>query len=790
MPTSKRILAFTALLLPVLALLALAPGSSPQDAAFKIAPQVLADTADGKSAPVVVFLADQADVSAAHDMKDQDARGWYVYTTLAQHAERTQAGLRALLESRGVRYQSYWAANMLIATADRPLLDLLAGRADVARIDSNRPVRGIEDPTSPPSARRRDAPAAAEWGVQNVNAPAVWALGFTGQGIVVGDQDTGYAGPTTPSSLTIAAGTAPPPTTTTTGTTPSTAAAAPAGRTRRRLATITAMAPTRPARRRRRRRVQPDRGGSRREMDRLPQHGPGQRHAGHLHRVLPVHDRAHRLWRARTPTRPCARMSSTTAGCCPPSEGCTTGAELETIVNNTQAAGIFVEASAGNSGPSCSTVDAPPAIYGAAFSTGAIDINNTLAGSAAAGPSTYYTPNLLKPEISAPGVNVRSAYFSSDTSYASLSGTSMAGPHVVGVVALLWSARPELVRDIAATKALLENTANPGVNVSPQTCGGTPSTAIPNNSFGFGRVDALAAVNADSGPTPTPTTTPTRTPTSVAATPTNTSTTTPTRTPTRTPSNTSTATPTRTPTNTRTVTPTRTPTNTRTVTPTRTPTRTFTPTRTRTGTPTATPTRTATPTPTSVIVTATATPKPTVVPPLTDFRDVRRTADIAPGSDLGGTGHTAMNFTGTAAGSGDTWITAYDTTPADDTVKDLFGNVSLTADVLIHTYNNKKGAGLLALFNEEAGKKGLALVIYDSGNSDALTLGTVNKATGVFTALKTVSLGGAILENTLVSPDDGCGGERIERDDHGEGLSGTRRRRTRTVRWARRWEAR
>jgi hypothetical protein len=34
------------------------------------------------------------------------------------------------------------------------------------------------------------------------------------------------------------------------------------------------------------------------------------------------------------------------------------------------------------------------------------------------------------------------------------------------------------------------------VTVTPQTCGGTPSTQIPNNSFGYGRIDALAAVNA------------------------------------------------------------------------------------------------------------------------------------------------------------------------------------------------------------------------------------------------------------------------------------------------------
>src|SRR6266511_87412 len=134
---------------------------------------------------------------------------------------------------------------------------------------------------------------------------------------------------------------------------------------------------------------------------------------------------------------------------CPASEGCTTRAELETIVNNTEAAGIFVEASADNSGPGCSTVADPPAIYSASFSVGAIDISDVLASFSSRGPSTYYTPNLLKPEISAPGVNVRSSTATSDASYASFSGTSMAGPHVAGVVALLWSARPYLVRDIA-----------------------------------------------------------------------------------------------------------------------------------------------------------------------------------------------------------------------------------------------------------------------------------------------------------------------------------------------------
>ena len=85
----------------------------------KIAPEVMADTLDGKRTSVVIFLADQADVRAAYEMKDQDARGWYVYNTLTEHAARTQVGVKSFLTSRGIEYQSFWAANMIVADVDR-----------------------------------------------------------------------------------------------------------------------------------------------------------------------------------------------------------------------------------------------------------------------------------------------------------------------------------------------------------------------------------------------------------------------------------------------------------------------------------------------------------------------------------------------------------------------------------------------------------------------------------------------------------------------------------------------
>lgn len=133
------------------------------DPASKIAPQVLAETAGGARASVVVFLADQADVRRANDMKDPDARGWFVYATLKEHAERTQAGLRAFLDARGVSFRSYWAANLLIVTADRRLVELLAARGDVARVDSNRPVRGIDDPVVASLRVAPESPDVVEW---------------------------------------------------------------------------------------------------------------------------------------------------------------------------------------------------------------------------------------------------------------------------------------------------------------------------------------------------------------------------------------------------------------------------------------------------------------------------------------------------------------------------------------------------------------------------------------------------------------------------------------------------
>lgn len=475
----------------------------------KIAPQVLADTSDGKSVSVVILLADQADVSAAYAMTDPDARGWYVYNTLTQHAARTQGELKSFLKVRGIPYQSYWAANMIVADADRSLVEQLAARADVAHLDSNRPARWIEDPKLADlkdATNKPNATTAVESGVTNVNAPAVWALGFTGQGMVVGNEDTGmrwdhnalkakyrgwdgsvadhnfnwhdsiHSGGGSCGFNSLVPCDDQGHGTHTTGTTVGDDGAG----------NQVGVAP-----------------GAKwigcRNMDQG--NGTPATYTECFQFFIAPTDLAGN--NANAALRP--HVINNSWGC-PVSEGCTTGAELQTIVNNTQAAGIFVVVSAGNSGSACSTVADAPAFYDAAFSVGAISgTTNVLASFSSRGPGTL-APNLLKPNISAPGVSVRSTLRTGLATYGSMSGTSMAGPHVAGVVALLWSARPGLVRNIALTKQFLQNTANPGVTVSPaQTCGGTLGSTpglsqIPNNSFGYGRVDVLAAYNA-SAPT-------------------------------------------------------------------------------------------------------------------------------------------------------------------------------------------------------------------------------------------------------------------------------------------------
>ena len=174
---------------------------------------------------------------------------------------------------------------------------------------------------------------------------------------------------------------------------------------------------------------------------------------------------------------------------CPKIEGCDPDVFLP-AVKALRDAGIFVVVSAGNSGEfGCGTVEDPPSIYDQVYSVGAVDQQGNRASFSSLGPVTVDGSNRIKPDIAAPGEGILSSF--PGNSYATLSGTSMAGPHVVGVVALMWSANPKLIGDIDRTTQILNQSAKQYNGQLPACVKGQ---GTPNDATGYGILNAFNAV--------------------------------------------------------------------------------------------------------------------------------------------------------------------------------------------------------------------------------------------------------------------------------------------------------
>jgi uncharacterized repeat protein (TIGR01451 family) len=461
----------------------------------KVASQVWEAVADGSETEFLIILNEQADLSEAAAL-DRETRLRYVYDRLRGTALRTQAPVRAELDTAGVPYRSFYIVNAVAATGDRALVERLAARSDVARIAANPSVRQTLPETMPDTTD--SAPAAIEWGVTKINADDVWTLGYTGAGIVVAGQDTGYdwdhpaiknqyrgwdgssadhdynwhdaihsgggvCGADSPEPCDdYSHGT-------------------------HTMGTIVG--------------DDADSVGGSNQIGVAPgAQWIGCRNMDNGYGTPATYIECFEFFLAPYPVggdpstegdpakAPHVINNSWT---CPPSEGCD-WTSLQTTVENVRAAGIVVVVSAGNPGSGCSLVSHPPAIYDAAFSIGATDSGDNIASFSGRGPVTVDGSGRRKPDVSAPGVGVRSCV--PGGGYGSKQGTSMAAPHVAGTVALLWSSSPCLIGDVDTTEEIIMHTARP--RTTTQGCGGDGSSDVPNNVYGWGIVDALAAVKA------------------------------------------------------------------------------------------------------------------------------------------------------------------------------------------------------------------------------------------------------------------------------------------------------
>jgi subtilisin family serine protease len=177
--------------------------------------------------------------------------------------------------------------------------------------------------------------------------------------------------------------------------------------------------------------------------------------------------------------------------------------DFEPDLEALRAAGILPVFAAGNSG-SYSNTSYSPANNPAAFAVGATDNNDQIYAYSSRGPTTCGGSSGPFPELVAPGVNIRTTDLYGG--YTTNSGTSFAAPHVVGGLALLLSAYPDLSAADQAS-ALTHSAVDLGASG-------------PDNVYGYGRLDLLAALNwLASAPTSTPVPSTTPTPT-LTATPT------------------------------------------------------------------------------------------------------------------------------------------------------------------------------------------------------------------------------------------------------------------------------
>ena len=409
---------------------------------------------------VIVTLAEKADIKPFKD-KPKSLRRAGIVTALKNKTNLMQGPLKAHLEGRGAKkIKSLWLINGMAVTAR---VDVIEGLANFPEIESMRLDGVIHAPEV-----TLDVAATPEWNVGAIRAPDLWTLGFTGTGVVVANMDTGVDLDHPDLQAKWRGGM-------NSWYDPNGEHDTPYDADGHGTGTMGVM-------------VGGDAGGTAIGV------APGAEwiavkifnDAG-VASLIAVHEGFQWLLDpdGNPATDDAPDVVNNSWGLDESLNKCLT--EFEADVEVLRASGIAVVFSAGNSGPSSSS-SLSPANYPQGFAAGAVDVTLSIASFSSRGPSAC--DSTIFPEVVAPGVNIRTSDVTFGgvfpNSYATVSGTSFAAPHVTGAMALLLSAFPNLT--VSELEFALKQSA-----FDLGTTGG-------DNAYGYGLIDLWAAYDLIQNP--------------------------------------------------------------------------------------------------------------------------------------------------------------------------------------------------------------------------------------------------------------------------------------------------
>jgi subtilisin family serine protease len=471
--------------------------SQPSNNLYKLSEGLKKEWLKKEKTEVIIQFHDQKmDLSSYRSYWDKSQKGSFIFKALQENTRISQFAVQKWLTDKRISFKSNMLVNALLVSLDKPQVYEVINRKEVAFIYDNPEIFITPNQRSSENQSLRSA---SEWGIEKIKAPAVWAMGITGKGIVIAGQDTGYDW-THPDLVSAYRGSSKETVKHDYHWFDAIDKASPLNKDTLNPCGYSIKIP-----------CDDDVHGTHTMGTMVGKNlsgtsigvAPGatwigarnmERGYGNPFSYLACFDwfLAPRDLAGKNPNPLLSPHVINNSWSCPTMEGCLNNhIELfEKAVSLLRKAGIMVVVSAGNDGGSCETMNEIPVTVSGAFSIGATRSNDSIASFSSRGPALIQGKKVIKPDVSAPGVSVKSAL--PGKKYGVQSGTSMAGPHVAGLAALLFSANPSLIGQVDKVEQIIRETSLP--LYSSQVCSNISGGSYPNPVYGYGRVDALAAV--------------------------------------------------------------------------------------------------------------------------------------------------------------------------------------------------------------------------------------------------------------------------------------------------------